>query len=104
MSTLFKEALTVAGIIGFAMLIYMGGLIITGGFNAMLLRNQKFWTAICGNRKDGPPAVLAVISVVLIVTGYLTESSWILGAGFAFVVFCYVKHRDTLKKDPFEDN
>ncbi|WP_419903948.1 hypothetical protein [Kiloniella sp.] len=104
MSILLKEALTVAGIISLGMLVCIGTLIITGRFNTLLLRDRKFWNLICGDRKDGPAIVLAVVSAVLIINGFIAESPWLLGAGLVFIGFCYFKYRETLKKDPFEHN
>ena len=103
MSDLFKQALTVTGMITLAFLVCIGTMIITGSFNEVLLKQRKFWLKLCGDRPDGPPTVLALLSFVLIVNGYLFESPWLLGFGFAVVVLCYAKYRETLKKDPFED-
>ncbi|MEH6632480.1 MAG: hypothetical protein V7776_16815 [Halopseudomonas aestusnigri] len=104
MSILFKEALTVAGIIGLGLLVCIGTLIITGGFNALLLRDRKFWNRVCGKRKDGPAIILGIVSAVMIINGYITESPWLLGAGLVFVILGYIKYRETLVKDPFERN
>ena len=103
MSDLFKQALTVAGMIGIGLLVYIGTLIITSRFNDMLLRRRKFWLAVCGDRKNGPAALLAALALILITSGYLFASPWLLGAGFSTAVYCYIKYRETLKKDPFDD-
>ncbi|MFD2206680.1 hypothetical protein [Kiloniella antarctica] len=104
MSILFKEALTVSGILGLAILVWIGTLIMTARFNKVILRERKFWTLICGNRTGGPAIILGVVSAVLIINGYFTQSPWSLGAGLIFIILCYVKYRDILVKDPFERN
>ncbi|WP_299376503.1 hypothetical protein [uncultured Kiloniella sp.] len=103
MSDLFKQAFTVAGMIGFVFLTFLGTSIITGHFNSILLNQRKFWKNLCGERADGPVFILAVLSLGLIVMGYGIESPWLLGMGLSMTMFCYVKYRETTVVDPFDD-
>ncbi|MCZ4282253.1 hypothetical protein O4H49_15805 [Kiloniella laminariae] len=103
MSDLFKQSLTIAALMGLVVLVYLGFLVITGQFNQVLLKHEKFWNGICRDEKHGPPAVLAVVAGVLLLTGLLRENPWLLGGGFAVVVWCYVKHRQSLVEDPFDE-
>ncbi len=102
MSDLFKQAFTVAGIIGFGFLVFIGTSIITGNFNTILLKQRKFWIDLCGDRADAPVCVLAVLALGLITAGYFYQSPWILGAGLSTTVLCYFKYRETLVRDPFD--
>ena len=103
MSDLFKQAFTVAGMIGFVFLTFLGASIITGDFNSILLKQRKFWKDLCGDRADTPVCILAVLSLGLIGIGYGIESPWLLGMGLSTTMFCYVKYRETTVVDPFED-
>ncbi|WP_085910160.1 hypothetical protein [Kiloniella majae] len=103
MSDLFKQAFTVAGIIGFVFLFFLGTSIITGNLNNILLQQRKFWIGLCGERADAPVCVLALLALGLIMTGYFIQNPWVLGAGLSTTVFCYFKYRETLVRDPFDE-
>ncbi|WP_421782197.1 hypothetical protein [Kiloniella litopenaei] len=103
MSDLFKQAFTVAGMIGFVFLTFLGMSIITGHFNSILLKQRKFWKDLYGDRGDAPVCILAITALGLVVIGYGVESPWILGVGLSTTVYCYIKYRETTVTDPFDD-
>lgn len=103
MSDLFKQAFTVAGMIGFVFLTFLGMSIITGNFNSILLKQRRFWKDLCGERADAPVCLLAILAFGLVAIGYGIQNPWLLGMGLSATVFCYVKHRETTVVDPFDD-